>query len=139
VSHGRPKHIREKEKIMRTSKLALVGLAVTVMSIGALLAQPSSGGPGGPGGATSRPMHHGDANAPGGGGFHLIPPFAAEKMNLTDDQKKQLEELAKETKSKLDKILTPEQQKILHEARPPHPMGGQGGGKGGAAGRPAAQ
>lgn len=55
-------------------------------------------------------------------------------MKLTDDQKKQLEELAKETKAKLEKILTPDQMKILHEARPPHPMGGQGGrgGRGGS-------
>ncbi len=39
--------------------------------------------------------------------FHLIPPFAAEKMNLTPDQQRQLTELEKEVKAKLDKILAP--------------------------------
>ena len=39
--------------------------------------------------------------------FHLIPPFAAEKMNLTPDQQRQIAELEKEVKAKLDKILTP--------------------------------
>jgi len=72
---------------------------------------PAGGGPGGPGGP--------------GGGFHLIPRFAVEKMNLTADQQKQIAELEKETKAKLGKILTPEQQKIIEEAHPPRP--GQGG------------
>jgi hypothetical protein len=70
-----------------------------------------------------------------------------EKLNLTDDQRKQLEELAKETKAKLDKILTPEQQKILRDTRPPRPNqggpGGQGkhggGGQGGPDGGPRGQ
>jgi hypothetical protein len=66
---------------------------------------------------------------------HLIPPFAAEKMKLTDDQRKQLDDLAKEVKARLDKILTPEQMKILEEARPPHPDMGPGG-PGGPGGRP---
>jgi hypothetical protein len=79
--------------------------------------------PGGPGGGPE---------GPGGpeGGFHLIPRFAVEKMDLTADQLQQIAELEKETKAKLDKILTPEQQKTLEEARPPLP-GGQGGRPGG--------
>ena len=111
---------------MRALTLALVGAAATALSLGALLAQPA-----GDGGPASRPASR--PSGPGGG-FHLIPVFAAEKMNLTDDQRKQLDELAKETKAKLDKILTPEQQKILEEARPPRPgqgAGGPGGGQGG--------
>jgi len=74
------------------------------------------GGPGGPGGPD--------------GGFHLIPRFVTEKMNLTADQLQQIAELEKETKAELDKILTPEQRNILEEARPPLP-GGQGGRPGG--------
>ena len=82
-----------------------------------MLAQPAdTGGPGvrGPhtGAPASRPTSR-PGTLDGGSriGFpHLIPPFAAEKMKLTDDQRKQLDELAKEVKARLDKILTPEQQ-----------------------------
>jgi len=94
-------------------------------------------GPGGPGG-------QGGPGGPSGGrppgGVHIIPRFAEEKLNLTDDQKKQVADLEKEVKEKLAKILTPEQMKILAEARPPRggPGGGQGGpggGQGGPGGR----
>src|SRR5580704_4596765 len=63
-------------------------------------AKQDGGGPngGGPGGREGR-------GGPGGG-FHLIPRFAEEKLNLTDDQKTQIAELEKETKAKLEKILT---------------------------------
>jgi Spy/CpxP family protein refolding chaperone len=81
-----------------------------------------------------------DGGGPGRppGGVHVIPRFAEDKMNLTDDQKKQVADLENEVKEKLAKILTPEQMKILEEARPPRgPGGGQGGpggGQGGAGG-----
>jgi len=39
--------------------------------------------------------------------FPLIPPLAAEKMNLTPDQQRQIAELEKEVKAELDKILGP--------------------------------
>ena len=131
---------------MRTWVLLLIGAAATVLSLGALLAQPADTGGGPASRPTSQPgMHHGHGNGPGGG-FHLLPPFVVDKLNLTDDQRKQLEELAKETKAKLDKILTPEQQKILQDARPPRPgqggPGGQGkhgGGPGGRGGGPGGQ
>ncbi len=77
---------------------------------------PEGGGPGGPGG-------------PPPGGFHLIPRFAAEKMDLTEDQKKKIGELEKECKAKLAKILTPEQMKTLETARPNRGPG-QGGPRG---------
>ncbi|MCY2923950.1 MAG: hypothetical protein NT031_00660, partial [Planctomycetota bacterium] len=92
-----------------------------------LVAQP--GVRAGTGGPASRPGgHHGYP--------HVIPPFAVEKLNLTDDQKKQLEDLSKEVIAKLEKILTPEQMKILHDARPPRPDRGPGdqGGQGGKGG-----
>jgi hypothetical protein len=44
-------------------------------------------------------------------------------MNLTPEQLEKIAELEKETKAKLDKILTPEQIQILEEARPPFPAG----------------
>jgi hypothetical protein len=83
---------------------------------------PEGGGPGGPGG-------------PPLGGFHLIPRFAVEKLDLTDDQKKQIADLEKECKDKLAKILTPEQMKTLETARPPRGGPGQGGGNGGGRGQ----
>ena len=89
---------------------------------------PGQGGPdgGGPGGRGGR----------GGprGGFHLIPPFAMEKMNLSDEQKTQIADLEKQIKAKLAKILTPEQLKALEQARPPRM--GQGGGRRGQRGGP---
>jgi Spy/CpxP family protein refolding chaperone len=79
--------------------------------------RPNNGGPGGGG--------------PPPGGAHLIPRFAAEKLNLTDDQKTQIAALETEMKAKLAKILTADQMKTLEEARPPRGPDGQGGGPGG--------
>ena len=76
------------------------------------------GGPGGPGGLRGGPGGPGGAGGPGGG-FHLLPRFVAEKLELTAAQQKQIAKLEKETKAKLDKILTPEQRKILEQAGPP--------------------
>jgi hypothetical protein len=80
---------------------------------------------------------------PGGGGFggfggrpqpgQVMPPFLAETLKLTDDQKKQLADLQKEVDAKLDKILTEEQKKQLTEMRE---RGGRPGGEGGRPGRP---
>lgn len=91
---------------------------------------PGGGRPGGPGG-------------PGQGGFHLLPRFLIERLNLTEAQMQQVSELEKETKAKLEKILTDEQKKTLAETRPPRPgqggpgQGGPGqGGQGRAGGRP---
>jgi hypothetical protein len=65
------------------------------------------------------------------GGFHLIPRFAEDPLNLTDDQRKQIADLEAETKAKLEKILTADQMKTLEQARPPgRGPGGPGGGFG---------
>ena len=53
------------------------------------------------------------------GGFHLLPRFTAEMMEFSPEQRKQLAAIEKETKTKLDKILTPKQKKILDESGPP--------------------
>lgn len=109
---------------MRTWTLTLVGTAAVLVGLGALLAQPSDTP--GPGGPATRPAHRDGKSGPVG--FpHLIPPFAAEKMNLTGDQRKQLDDLAKEVKARLEKILTPEQMKILQDTRPPRGDRGPGG------------
>ena len=75
---------------------------------------PPGGGPGGGPGRQGGPPP----------GFHLIPPFAIANLNLTEAELKQTAELEKEVKAKLEQILTPEQMKILMEARPPRGPGG---------------
>lgn len=72
---------------------------------------------------------------PGGapaGGVHLVPPFAADRMNLSQVQQRQIAELEQTTRARLSKILTPAQMKILDESRPPRfgPQGPFGPGPG---------
>jgi hypothetical protein len=71
---------------------------------------PDAAGPPGDGARPRRP-----------GGFHLLPPRAAERLNFTADQQKQLADLETEVKAKLDKILTAEQKEQLEQMRPPPP------------------
>jgi len=74
------------------------------------------------------PGHEAAVGGPGGrGGFHLLPPRAAEQLNLTTDQQKQLAALEGETRAKLEQILTPEQMQKLNEMRPPMRPGGMRG------------
>ena len=61
------------------------------------------------------------------GGFHLLPPGAEQRLNLTDDQKTQIAALEADTKAKLEKILTPDQMKQLAKMHPPRGRGGPGG------------
>lgn len=104
-----------KEHAMKRWIFSAMSVAAVAFATTLLTAQSSdepTSRPSGPwheNGSTSRP------GGPGGhrGGFHLLPPFVMDKLNLTDDQKKALAELEKETKAKLDKILTDEQKKIL--------------------------
>ena len=109
-------------------------LALGVLSVAAVTMRATAqAGPGAPATQNARP------DGPGGGprppaGFHMLPRFIMEKLQLTEDQAQQVAALEKETKAKLDKILTPEQQKILNEMRPPRrpPQDGpDGGGPGG--------
>ncbi|HEV3417322.1 MAG TPA: hypothetical protein VG056_10925 [Pirellulales bacterium] len=83
------------------------------------------GGPGGPGGDRG-----GRGGGPGGrfGGWpprpgQILPDFLQERLNLTADQKKQVEALQKEVDAKLAKILTDEQKKQLKEMRNRGPGG----------------
>ncbi len=74
---------------------------------------------------------------PPGAGVHVLPRGAAEKLNLTEDQKKQLTDLETEVKAKVAKILTPAQMEQLSQMRPPQGPGqrGPGGGQGGPQGQ----
>jgi outer membrane protein assembly factor BamB len=83
--------------------------------------RPAGGGGGGRG-----------AGGPGGfAGFappgQILPPFLQGMLQLSDKQKKQVEELQKETDDQLDKILTDEQKKELKDMRAASARGGFGG------------
>jgi hypothetical protein len=108
---------------------------------------PGPGGPGGfgpPGGpGADEPGGFGPPGGPGGFGGpprpgQILPPFLQERLNLTDKQKQQLEELQKEVDSRLGKILTSEQKKQMQEMRGgfgPGGFGGRGGRGPGGPGR----
>jgi hypothetical protein len=93
------------------------------------------GGPGDPGGPGGRgPGGFGGPPQPG----KVLPPRLLETLNLTADQKKQLDDLQKEVDARLGKILTGEQRKQLEETRDGPGRGGPGGpgGRGPGAGGP---
>ena len=50
---------------------------------------------------------------------HAIPPFVEDKLNLTPEQEKQLDDLEAEMRSQLSKILTPDQKKQWRASGPP--------------------
>ena len=71
------------------------------------------------------------------GGFHVLPPGAAEKLNLTDDQKTQIAALEADVKARMEKILTADQLAQLKKMRPPRPQRNGGGPEWGPGGGPA--
>lgn len=123
---------------MKTTVIAIaLALAVSTLNTRA----QDAGGPPPAGGAPGkvRPGGGPGPEGPGGphGGFHLLPPRAVEHLKLTDEQKKQLEELEADVKAKIGKILTPEQLEQLKQMRPPMRQGpGGSGGRGPGRGGP---
>jgi hypothetical protein len=101
---------------------------------GPRLAPLGAGGPGqGPGRGQGQ-----QGQGPGQGpqaGFHLLPPFAMQRLNLTDDQRKKITDLETEVRAKLKAILTADQFRQLEQLRPPPPRGGMGQGGGRQGGR----
>ncbi len=96
------------------------------------------GGPGGgPGGGRGGPDGPGGP-APGGFGGppqpgQILPSFLQDRLNLSADQKKQIDDLQKDVDGKLGKILTAEQMKQLSQLRDGF---GRGGRASGASDRP---
>lgn len=84
---------------------------------------PGFGGGGGRPGAGGGPGRFGARPQPG----QLIPAFLQPILNLSEDQKKQLDALQKEVDGKVAKILTDEQQKQLKELRENPGRRGPGG------------
>ena len=112
--------------------LIVASVAIRVLAQNTPGGDPSQGGGGAGGGA---------GGGPPPGGFHLLPRFVVDRLNLTDDQQQQIDQLEKDTKVKLAKILTAEQMKTVESARPPRRGGGgqdgqQGGPGGGGPGGP---
>jgi Spy/CpxP family protein refolding chaperone len=118
-------------------------LAGLLMVTSLSTAQPPGGGKGGQPGKGGK---GGFGKGGFGGGFampqpgQIMPTFIAERLKLTDDQKKQVETLQKDVDEKLAKILTEDQQKQLKEMKDragrggfgrPGGAGGKGGDKGG--------
>lgn len=104
-------------------KRLIVGLfavsAFTIVTAAGWTQPPEGKGKG------SKDGNKGDKSA--GARFELgrvLPPFMRERLELTADQKKQIDELEKEVKERLNKILTDEQKRTLERA------GGPGGEKG---------
>ena len=75
-----------------------------------------------PGAEGGRPGGRGGMMQPG----QILPPFLVEQLKLTDDQKKELAVLQKETEAKLDKLLTDDQRKQLKEMKDRAPGGDRG-------------
>jgi Spy/CpxP family protein refolding chaperone len=101
-----------------------VALAVSFLAMRAG-AQDAGGPPdqnaGGPAGGPG----DGQRGGPPPAGYHLLPRFVVDKLQLSDDQRQQVNQLEQETKAKLAKILTADQMKIVETARPPRRGGGQ--------------
>jgi Spy/CpxP family protein refolding chaperone len=58
---------------------------------------------------------------------HVFPPDVRESLNLTDAQEKQIDDLEKEVRGRINKILNAQQRKILNETRPRRGPGGPDG------------
>jgi hypothetical protein len=92
---------------------------------------PSKGGPG-PGGVMVKgPPGKGPGGFPFPGGGpprpgDVLPPFLQDTLKLTDDQKKQLDELQRGITGKLNEILSEEQSKQFKDAKPGFGPGGFG-------------
>jgi Spy/CpxP family protein refolding chaperone len=70
---------------------------------------------------------------------HVFPPDVRDSLHLTEEQEKQIDDLEREIRGRIDKILTAQQRRILSEARPrrgPGGPGGPGGPPDGPGGRP---
>ncbi len=116
------------------NRLSVRVLAVSLLAGGVMAPMVYGQNAGGQGAAQQDNQQGGGGHRPQAG-FHLIPRFAEQQLDLTDDQKQQISDLEKETKAKLAKILTADQMKTLSSAHPPHPdHGGPGGDQGGPGG-----
>ena len=97
--------------MMYFGKLALA-LVLGLLLVGLAATQPPGQPPEGPPGGF-RPGRFGGIAPPG----QILPLFLQDNLKLTDEQKKQLASLQKETDAALGKILTAEQKKQLKDVK----------------------
>src|SRR5437660_7780403 len=114
---------------MRILSAALVTLLAGAFVAFQANSQPP-GGPGGPGGPGSGPPKFGKPEL-----GSVLPPFVRDKLDLSDEQEKQIKDLEKDVKAKLTKILTPDQLKKIDELFKKGPFGKGPGGPGGPGGK----
>ena len=118
-----------KLPVMKTTLPILVtALTMSLAPAVSLKAQDQGPQMSSSGGGDSQRRGGGQGQRPGGG-LHLVPPRVQERLNLTEDQKKQITELEGDVKSKMEKILTPDQMNQLQQMRAGG--GNRGGGQGG--------
>lgn len=111
--------------IKKTTAL-VVALGALALAANAQDNNPPNDGP--PRADAPRPGMRQNGGPVGPRGFHLLPPRAEERLKLTDDQKQQIVALEKETRAKLEKILTADQLEQLKNMHPPmREQGGPGG------------
>jgi hypothetical protein len=104
---------------MRAAAFGLLAALAVVVGSAAVVSQPPDGGKGGrkgPPGKEKGPPRRFELGK-------VLPPFAREQLDLTGDQERQIADLEKEVKSRLERILTADQKKKLETLRPPGPPG----------------
>ncbi len=86
--------------------------------------RPQGRGPGGPQGGPQGGPGAGPEAGPGNRGFggppqpgQILPPFLRDELKLSDEQRKQLDDLQKQVDQKLSEILTEAQRRQLQEGR----------------------
>ncbi len=125
-------------------RLAMLLVMTTGLAGMAMLGQAQPPGEGGRGDDPKGPPSKGQKGSKGekgpkgegkfggkgkGKGFQpgtVIPPHILQDLELTSEQTTAIQEIEKDVKGRLEKILTPEQLQKIRDARPP--MGGPGGG-----------
>lgn len=108
----------DKDGVVTKEELTAMAVRMTDGNAGRPGGFGPPGGPGGPPGGPGGPPGRFGSGAFGPPALgQLLPPFLQERLKLTAEQKKQLEQLQKEIDGKLDKILTEEQRKQLKEMR----------------------
>ncbi|CAN5467693.1 hypothetical protein BH10PLA2_BH10PLA2_21120 [soil metagenome] len=96
-------------------RMFIFGLPILVISAGLIIA-----------GYTQQPDDRKGGPPPQWNPVHVFPPDVRDSLNLSAEQEKQIDDLEKEVRGKIEKILTAQQRRTLSQARPRGP-GGPGG------------
>ena len=103
-------------------KLSIMGLVVALLTAGVVATATSQG-------QDDRKDKGKKGPPPKGKGFEIgkvLPPHVMEELELTEEQDKQIRELEKEVRKKLEKILDKKQIDKIKRMGPPRPRDGDG-------------